>query len=74
MEIFCSCNNALYRGSPSVLAAATLATQSYIDVERRGSTIPVSNYFVTIADSGERKTSVDQNFAGMVISGNACHL
>lgn len=44
----------------SVLAAATLATQSFVDVERRGSAIPVSNFFVTIADSGERKTSVDQ--------------
>jgi len=46
----------------SVLAAATLAVQSYADVElpiggKR--TKPLSGYFVTIAGTGERKTEAD---------------
>jgi hypothetical protein len=46
----------------SVLAAATLAVQAHADVElpiggKRAK--PLSGYFVTIADTGERKTEVD---------------
>ena len=45
----------------SVLAAATLAVQAHIDVELPGGGIkPVVNMFVSIAESGERKTSVDK--------------
>lgn len=45
----------------SVLAAATLAAQAHIDVELPGGgTKPVVNMFVSIAESGERKTSVDK--------------
>lgn len=45
----------------SVLAVATLAVQSHIDVELPGGgTKPVVNMFVSIAESGERKTSVDK--------------
>src|SRR5262249_35127513 len=46
----------------SALAAATLAVQAYADVElpiggKR--TKPLSGYFVTIAETGERKTEAD---------------
>ena len=45
----------------SVLAAATLAVQAHIDVELPGGGVkPVVNMFVSIAESGERKTSVDK--------------
>lgn len=45
----------------SALAAATLAVQAHIDVELPGGGIkPVVNMFVSIAESGERKTSVDK--------------
>lgn len=45
----------------SVLAAVTLAGQAHIDVELPGGGIkPVVNMFVSIAESGERKTSVDK--------------
>lgn len=45
----------------SVLAAATLAIQAHIDVELPGGgTKPVVGMFVSIAESGERKTSVDK--------------
>lgn len=45
----------------SVLAAVTLAAQAHIDVELPGGgTKPVVNMFVSIAESGERKTSVDK--------------
>ena len=45
----------------SVLAVATLAVQAHIDVELPGGgTKPVVNMFVSIAESGERKTSVDK--------------
>lgn len=44
----------------SILAAATLTAQSFVDVEVDGRVYPVSNYFVTIADSGERKSTVDK--------------
>jgi hypothetical protein len=44
----------------SILAAATLTAQSFVDVEIDGRVYPVSNFYVTIADSGERKTTVDK--------------
>ena len=44
----------------SILAAATLTAQSFVDVEIDGRVYPTSNFFVTIADSGERKTTVDK--------------
>lgn len=45
----------------SVLAVATLAVQAHIDVELPGGgTKPVVNMFISIAESGERKTSVDK--------------
>lgn len=45
----------------SVLAVATLAVQAHIDVELPGGGIkPAVNMFVSIAESGERKTSVDK--------------
>src|SRR5215207_8256013 len=44
----------------SVLAAATLAVQGYADVQLPTvQTRPASNFFVTVAASGERKTSAD---------------
>lgn len=47
----------------SVLAAATLAVQGHADVSLPiggGHAKPVSNYFVTVAASGERKTECDK--------------
>ncbi len=45
----------------SVLAAATLAVQAHANVELpMGHAKPLSNYFVSIAASGERKTAVDE--------------
>ena len=47
-------------GGQSVLAAATLATQGHADVKLpTGQVRPISNFFVTIAESGERKTAAD---------------
>ena len=47
-------------GGQSVLAAATLAVQGYADIELpTGQKKPISNFFVTNAESGERKTSCD---------------
>ena len=47
----------------SALAAASLAVQTKFDVERlNGLSGPCSLYFITIADSGERKTTVDALF------------
>jgi hypothetical protein len=44
----------------STLAAATLAVQAYANVELPTSHAkPLSNYFVTVAGTGERKTAVD---------------
>lgn len=43
----------------SVLAAASLATQGQADVELDGRIIPTSLWFVTVAESGERKSAVD---------------
>lgn len=45
----------------SVFAAATLAVQAHADVQLPfGQTRPTSCFFITIADSGERKSSCDQ--------------
>ena len=47
-------------GAQAVLAAATLAVQGYADVQLpTGQTRPASGFFVTVAASGERKTSAD---------------
>lgn len=43
----------------SFLAAATLTVQAFADVEIDGRTSPLSNNFITIGVSGERKTAVD---------------
>ncbi len=44
----------------SVLAVATLATQSHVDVKLpTGQTRPVSSFFLSVAESGERKSAVD---------------
>ncbi|MFU2207242.1 YfjI family protein [Solidesulfovibrio sp. C21] len=43
----------------SFLAAATLAVQGVADVETDGRRSPISNYFITVARSGERKSSTD---------------
>ena len=45
----------------SALAVASLAAQTNVDVELlHGSTSPTSLFFLTIAESGERKTSCDK--------------
>jgi Protein of unknown function (DUF3987)/Primase C terminal 2 (PriCT-2)/RepB DNA-primase from phage plasmid len=44
----------------SVIAAATLAAQAHADVELpTGHVKPISNDFVTVAETGERKTAAD---------------
>lgn len=44
----------------SVLAAATLAVQGYADIGLpNGQRRPISNFFLSLADSGERKTACD---------------
>ena len=43
----------------SLLAAASLAAQAHVDVVVDGRVSPSSLYVMTIADSGERKTTVD---------------
>jgi hypothetical protein len=44
----------------SVLAAATLAVQGHTDIELpTGQKRPLTNYYLTIAATGERKTAVD---------------
>lgn len=44
----------------SVLAAAALVVQAHADVEIDGRVFPVSDFFVTVAESGERKTATDR--------------
>src|SRR5262249_45356513 len=45
----------------AVVAAATLAVQGHADVElATGQIKPLSNFFLTVAASGERKTATDQ--------------
>ena len=47
----------------SALAAASLSVQAKYDVERlNGLVSPCSLYFITFAESGERKTTVDKMF------------
>ena len=47
----------------SALAAASLAVQTKYDVKRlNGLVSPCSLYFITFAESGERKTTVDRMF------------
>jgi len=47
----------------SAIAAVSLATQAYVDIERaKGLHGPVSLFLLTIADSGERKSTVDGFF------------
>jgi Protein of unknown function (DUF3987) len=43
----------------SLLAAASLAAQAFADVEIDGRRIPLSLWLLSIAESGERKSSVD---------------
>ena len=43
----------------SILAAANLAVQPHADIEISGQRKPISLFFVTIAESGERKSSCD---------------
>ena len=48
----------------SVLAAATLAVQGHADIELpQGSTAPLSSFFLTVAHSGERKSTADRKSA-----------
>lgn len=44
----------------SLLAAATLAVQGYADITIDGRVSPLSEFFITIAHSGERKSAVDR--------------
>lgn len=44
----------------SVLAAATLAAQPHADMMIDGRVCPLSDFFLTIADSGDRKSSADK--------------
>lgn len=43
----------------SLLAAASLAVQGLADVENSGRVYPLSLWFLTVAESGERKSAVD---------------
>lgn len=43
----------------SLLAAASFATQALRDVENGGRRSPLSEFFIVVAESGERKTGVD---------------
>jgi hypothetical protein len=44
----------------AVIGAATLAAQAHADVELpTGHVRPISNYFITTAETGERKTTAD---------------
>lgn len=43
----------------SLLASATLAVQAHADMEIDGRRFPLSEYFITVGESGERKSAVD---------------
>ncbi|SLN73607.1 hypothetical protein ROA7450_04152 [Roseovarius albus] len=43
----------------SVLASASLATQGFADVQTLHGFVPLSLYFLTVAESGERKSTCD---------------
>lgn len=47
-------------GAQSALAVASLAAQGFADVETLGGYTPCSLYCLTIAESGERKSSCDR--------------
>jgi len=44
----------------SILASATLAVQGHVDVVIDGRIRPTSNFFISIGESGERKSAVDR--------------
>ncbi|UVE18336.1 YfjI family protein [Pseudomonas sp. LS44] len=44
----------------TVLAAAAMAAQAHANVKRDGQLIPLSLYFLTVAESGDRKSSADR--------------
>tara|TARA_Y100000294_G_C8553051_1_gene336143 strand:- start:300 stop:1820 length:1521 start_codon:yes stop_codon:yes gene_type:complete len=44
----------------SILASATLAVQGHVDVVIDGRVSPASNFFISIGESGERKSAVDR--------------
>lgn len=44
----------------SVLAAACLAVQGFANIEIDGREYPISEFFITIGESGERKSAVDK--------------
>ena len=51
----------------SVLAVATLAVQAHADIELpQGSTAPLSSFFLTVASSGERKSTADRKALGPI--------
>ena len=48
-------------GGNSILAAATLAAQAHADVEIDGRVMNLAGFFLTSAESGERKSAVDRH-------------
>ncbi|MGE0826052.1 MAG: DUF3987 domain-containing protein [Candidatus Binatia bacterium] len=44
----------------SILAAATLAVQGHVDIEIDGRVYPTSDFFLSVAQSGDRKTATDK--------------
>lgn len=50
----------------SFLAAATLVAQPHADLEVDGRRFPLSNNYVSVAESGERKTAVDKIATGPI--------
>jgi 5S rRNA maturation endonuclease (ribonuclease M5) len=44
----------------SILASTTLALQKHLDIVIDGRISPVSNFFISIGESGERKSAVDR--------------
>ncbi len=51
----------------SVLAAATLAVQAHADIRLpHGQVKPISSYFVTVAQTGERKSAADAEAIGPI--------
>jgi putative DNA primase/helicase len=51
----------------SALATVSIAVQSYVDVQRvEGLSGPVSLFLLSIADSGERKSTCDKLFTGAI--------
>lgn len=52
------CSEAL--PAQAILAVCSLAVQGHTDVEIDGRIYPTSNFFLTVAESGERKSAVDK--------------